>query len=80
MKYQPLECVDVGDIPQLVAIFSNHMESYWFDMLPLDEFEKFKAGGVKQVIAGHGLVNNVKYEPEGIIVRHQSLIKGILEA
>lgn len=56
------------------------MEDERLDVFPLDKLKKFKTGRVEQVVARHCLVDDVENQLKSVIVCHESLVEGILEA
>ena len=59
-EYEVLECFDVRDRLQLVAVGFYEVVYKGFDVFALDQFEQFEADGVEEVIAGHGFVDDVE--------------------
>ena len=56
------------------------MNNKGLDGFALDEFKKFEAGRIEKIIAGHCLVDDIQDQTKSIVVGHQGLIEGILEA
>lgn len=77
---QVLEGVDVGDVFEFLAVFLHNMQNEWLDIFPFDKLEKFETSRIEKVVAGHGFINDIQNETEGVVMCHEGLVEGVLEA
>lgn len=77
---QVLEGIYVGDVLDLFAVTFDDVADDGLDVFAFDEFEEVEAGGVEEVVAGHGFVDDVEDEVEGVVVGELGVVEGVVEA
>jgi hypothetical protein len=74
-----LEGVDVGDLGEAVAVGFDKVGDEGFDVFALDELEELEAGGVEEVVARHGFVDDGEDGVEEVVFYDLRVVEFVLE-
>lgn len=74
-----MECIDVGNRLELIAVFLDEMSDNWLDVFPPDIFEQFKACRIQEVVARHCFKDNVKNKAENVVMSELGQVERILQ-
>jgi hypothetical protein len=74
-----LKGVDVGDALELLAIALHQVEHQRLDILLFDELEELQAGGVEEVVAWHGVVDDCEDRLEEAVLDNLPIVELVLE-
>lgn len=74
-----LEGVDVVDFGEAVAVGLDEVDDEGFDVFALDEFKELEAGGVEEVVARDGVVDDLEDGGEEVVFDDLGIVEFVLE-